>query len=365
MDRNFIFQILEPHCGLGLKQQLEELEILFYSFMKRELLCCSNLLQTRIYLTDAANQLDIVRTSNLYEEFLSAGAVSYIQQPLIGGEKVALQLCFTRSSQVVKTGTSDNLKIEVDGLTLFFHSVRFSPEEVRGMDSEEQTILAFHRHIEKLTSLGMTLETNCQRTWIYVRDIDRHYAGVVTGRNKVFAAEGLSSQTHYISSTGIGGYSDNSEAAVAIDFLSIDGIGRGNVQYLHALDYLNPTHEYGVAFERGTKLQFDNEALILISGTASIDKFGKCLHRGDVLTQAGRLFLNIEKLLNDGGQNLSDVQYMVVYLRDISDYRNIKRYLDLRFPCIPFLILEAPVCRPEWLIEVECVASQFVDSSGK
>ena len=360
MDKKFYFQIIEPHCGLGLKEQLDEVEILLYDLMKREMFTLENLLQTRIYLTDAANQLSFVEQSNLYKEYLTAGAISYIEQPLLSGAKIALQVCFTPSRGAVKSGTPDCLKVVVDGITMIMHSVRFAADEVVEMDSEQQTMLAFQRHMDVIAPLGMNLEEHCHRTWIYVRDIDRHYAGVVTGRNKVFDVNGLTSDTHYITSTGIGGFCDNREAIVSIDFLSINGIEREDVQYLHALEYLNPTHEYGVAFERGTKLRLPGCDMSFISGTASIDKYGECLHRGDVLTQAGRLFLNIEKLLNDGGQNLKDVQFFLVYLRDISDYTPIYRYLHLRFPSIPFLIMEARVCRPEWLIEVECIAMKSI-----
>ena len=210
--------------------------------------------------------------------------------------------------------------------------------------------------MDVLREQHMNLEQHCHRTWIYVRDIDRHYGGVVEGRNKVFAQNGLTAESHFIASTGIGGFTDNSEAIVGIDFLSVNGISRDDVQYLHALDFLNPTHEYGVAFERGTKISLPQGNLFFISGTASIDKYGDCLHRGDVLTQAGRLFLNIEKLLEDGGASLSDLQYFIVYLRDIADYHSINTYLSLRFPSIPYLITEARVCRPEWLREVEGIA---------
>ena len=358
MSNDFNFQILEPKCGLGLKEQLEELEILLFHLLCQEMVTAEQLLQTRIYLTDAANQLRFVEDSNLYKEYLSKGAISYIQQPLLSGAKVALQVCFTKRDDIIKSGSSECLQVQMGGITLLFHSVRFAVEDVRNMDSEKQTMLAFRKHMECLAPLGMTLEENCHRTWIYVRDIDRHYAGVVNGRNKVFEKEGLTAETHYIASTGIGGYCDNRVAAVAVDFLSVQGIGREDIQYLHALDYLNPTHEYGVAFERGTKLTLPNCAVSFISGTASIDKNGEVLHCGDVMTQAGRLFLNIEKLLNDGGQGLLDVQFFLVYLRDIADYHNINRYLHLRFPHTPFLIFEAPVCRPEWLIEVECIAMQ-------
>lgn len=68
--------------------------------------------------------------------------------------------------------------------------------------------------------LGLDLKTHCVRTWIYVRDIDSNYAGLVKARNDVFAEEGLSPDTHYIASTGIGGATESRNAVVAIDFLT-------------------------------------------------------------------------------------------------------------------------------------------------
>lgn len=356
MNKNFYFQIIEPHCGLGLKEQLDELEDLFCSLMREESLSLSNLLQSRIYLTDAANQFKTVTASSLYKNYLSAGAVSYIEQPLLSGAKIALRLWFFRNDRIQKSGTTGCMKVVADGITMFFHSVRFSADEVSGLDAEAQTMEAFKRHVKMITPLGMNIEEHCHRTWIYVRDIDRHYSGVVTGRNKIFEQYGLTQKTHYIASTGIGGNSDSKEAIVAMDFLSIKGIKRSDVQYLHALEYLNPTHEYGVAFERGTKLKFPDFSLFFISGTASIDRNGECLYCGDVHSQTCRLFLNIEKLLNNGGAQMKDIQFMIVYLRDIADYRLVDEYIKHCFPSIPFLITLARVCRQEWLIEVECIA---------
>jgi enamine deaminase RidA (YjgF/YER057c/UK114 family) len=45
-----------------------------------------------------------------------------------------------------------------------------------------------------------------------------------------------------------------------------------------------------------------------------------------------------------------------VYLRDMGDYAVVKRMFDERFPQTPKVILLAPVCRPGWLIEMECMA---------
>jgi len=200
-------------------------------------------------------------------------------------------------------------------------------------------------------ALGLELKTHCVRTWIYVRDIDSNYAGLVKARNDVFAGEGLSHNTHYIASTGIGGATEGRNAVVAIDFLTMPDICEADKTYLKALSHLSPTHDYGVAFERGVRL---SDGHVLISGTASIDDKGQVLHEGDVLAQADRLLENIAELLREGGSGLERVPYFVIYLRDISDYPVIEAYMQERFPAVPRIILEARVCRPAWLIEMEC-----------
>ena len=65
----------------------------------------------------------------------------------------------------------------------------------------------------------------------------------------------------------------------------------------------------------------------------------------------------MEKLLEAGGASLSDLLYIVVYLRDVSDTAAVARYMSLRFPRLPVLITEGRVCRPEWLVEMEGVAA--------
>lgn len=55
-----------------------------------------------------------------------------------------------------------------------------------------------------------------------------------------------------------------------------------------------------------------------------------------------------------GGQNVLAVPYLLIYLRDISEYAKIDAYMQARYPDIPRIILEARVCRPGWLIEMEC-----------
>ena len=247
------------------------------------------------------------------------------------------------------------VQIASEKKTGLFHSLRLTEEEAAGKDSYAQSRLLFSKYLDLIRPLGLELKTHCVRTWIYVRDIDSNYAGLVNARNDVFAEEGLSHDTHYIASTGIGGATEGRNAVVAIDFLTRPDIRESDKTYLKALSHLSPTHDYGVAFERGVRL---SDGQIFISGTASIDSRGQVLHEGDVLAQTDRLLENISVLLQEGGSSLDEVPYFVIYLRDISDYPVIDAYMQERFPTVPRILLEARVCRPSWLIEMECEVAQ-------
>lgn len=65
---------------------------------------------------------------------------------------------------------------------------------------------------------------------------------------------------------------------------------------------------------------------------------------------------NVEALLREAGCTFDDVAQMTIYLRDPADYSTVKAMFDGRFPSTPRLIVHAPVCRPGWLIEMECMA---------
>jgi enamine deaminase RidA (YjgF/YER057c/UK114 family) len=128
------------------------------------------------------------------------------------------------------------------------------------------------------------------------------------------------------------------------------------VIYLKGSTHLNPTHEYGVTFERGTAVDYDDRRHVIISGTASIDNKGQIVHPGDIRNQTLRMWENVEVLLAEAEATYDDVMHMIVYLRDIADYSVVSRMFNERFPECPKVFVQAPVCRPGWLIEMECIA---------
>ena len=215
----------------------------------------------------------------------------------------------------------------------------------------------------QLLANGGHLAENCVRTWFFVQNVDVNYAGVVKARNEEFYTQNLTSKTHFISSTGINGRNANPDALVQLDTYAVLGIKPEQMQYLYAPTHLNPTYEYGVSFERGTRMDYGDRRQVFISGTASIDNKGNILYPGNIRKQTERMWENVEALLNEAECGFEDVGHMIVYLRDTADYAVVNQMFEKRFPSVPKVIVHAPVCRPGWLIEMECMATKAVTNT--
>ena len=344
--------ILSPEAKGSFNDRLNFLYLKLGNFLDIEKLENRTLQYCKVFLSDSQNQIKEFEESLLYQEFLKGTNLTIVEQTPLNGSKASL---------LIKT-TDDTTPI-------LFHSLRLTEEEAKGKNSYEQTRLLFNKYLKTIEGTDMTMERNLVRTWIYVTNIDVNYQGVVEARNDIFDKEGLTADTHYIASTGIGGATPVRHAAVAIDFLTVPNIKEEDKKYLQALEHLNPTHEYGVAFERGTRLTLPTHTLhpegsqqfkqqYFISGTASINKHGDVVYEGDIVRQTGRLLENIGALLKDGDATMNDIRYFIIYLRDITDYHTVEILMNQFYPQIPHIIVEAKVCRPGWLIEMECIAEK-------
>jgi enamine deaminase RidA (YjgF/YER057c/UK114 family) len=302
----------------------------------------------RFYLSDAANQ-----TASLQRAFAgTAGARSIVQQAPLDGTKVALWV-YLMTDVSVEHVADGNLCHVTHGSYCHLWG---GNAPTTGDNSFQQMTALFENYACKLHEEGCTLADNCLRTWIYVQNIDVNYAGVVKARNEVFSGHRLTRDTHYIASTGICGRNADPKVSVMMDTLAVKGIRPGQVQYLYAPTHLNPTYEYGVSFERGTCVKYGDRRQVFISGTASINNRGEVVYPGDIRRQTERMWENVEALLSEAQCDFSHVGQMAVYLRDVADYAVVKEMFDRKFPDTPKVILLAPVCRPGWLIEMECMA---------
>ena len=230
-----------------------------------------------------------------------------------------------------------------------------------GTDSDikgsfDQTAREFAELSSELAGLQGNIADHTVRTWLYCRDVDNNYAGLVQARNRFFDSIGLTSKTHFIASTGIEGISAKPSRLVTMDSLNIPGLDPNQMRYLSAPEMLSPTTIYNVRFERGTRLVLGDRSHYYISGTASIDKNGKVLFPDDVRNQTCRLLDNVEALMRSSEGSLEDLKQATVYMRDIADVPVIREELEKRLPAgIPMVLVKAPVCRPAWLVEMETI----------
>lgn len=328
--------------------QLSCLSRVFQHLQRESLLCGASPVFSRFYLSDAANEAELLES--WLERTGVQCAVSIIEQPPLDGSKIAALIYFVSGAKVrkapnfVSVATPDNLE----------HNWWCGPQ-IAECSSEHQTRMLFEMYEEALRTKGMSVKDNCIRTWFYVQNIDVNYAGMSRARNEFFAQHGLTADTHYITSTGIQGRSADYKVLVRMDGYAVKGMDEKDIQYLDAREYLSPTRIYNVTFERGVCLHLADRSKCYISGTASIDKDGNVLYVGDVVQQTERALLNVEKLLEEGSSSLDDLAFLTVYLRDVSDTQAVRRHLEKCLPEVPLLIVYAPVCRPTWLVEMECI----------
>ncbi|MGA2183844.1 MAG: Rid family hydrolase [Bryobacteraceae bacterium] len=137
------------------------------------------------------------------------------------------------------------------------------------------------------------------------------------------------------------------------------------------LKVLDEAPDYGSAFSRGLRLDIGNVVILLISGTASIDERGDTVHVGDFRGQCRRTYHNITGLLEAEGATWKDIVRTTCYLRDIErDYAafNEERTHFFRAqglnPLPASTGIQAILCRPELLVEIEAIA-MFIKPDAK
>lgn len=125
-----------------------------------------------------------------------------------------------------------------------------------------------------------------------------------------------------------------------------------------AFDYVRPS-----SFSRGLRVDIGDISILFISGTASIDEHGQSVHIGDFGAQLKRTYSNITGLLAAEGATWKDVVRTTCYLRDME--RNYVEFNEGRTaffkeqgldPLPASTGIQAILCRPELLVEIEAIA---------
>jgi len=143
---------------------------------------------------------------------------------------------------------------------------------------------------------------------------------------------------------------------------------------IRAPNTINEAHDYPKpsSFSRGLRLDIKGITILMISGTASVDEHGQSVHVGDFRAQTWRTYQNITALLEAEGGTWQDVVRTSCYLRDIErDYGAFNEIRTEFFkqqglnPLPASTGIQAIICRPELLVEIEAMAIFESDRGSK
>ena len=338
---------------------LKEVNKCYLEFLKKTGLSPESQVFCRFFLSDIANQKDLLLASDLLKKEVK-GSYSIIGETPTSESKILMFSYHIGASQNKKEklkigdGWTNGIKTIGENFDLIHISNMIEPSKD---GSEKQTRSIFSRYASLLKKFGCALKNNCVRTWIFVRDIDNHYGGMVKARREFFEKHGLRKDTRSIASTGIDGKSKEINLLVSMDAIAISKIKPEQIKRMEAKSHLNSTYEYGVTFERGLKVEFGDRSHLYLSGTASINNKGEIIHPQNIEKQTLRTLENMGALLKPHKAGLSDLMYLIVYVRSITDALAVQKMINKKgLGKLPTFFVEGAVCRPGWMVEMEGTA---------
>lgn len=229
------------------------------------------------------------------------------------------------------------------------------------------------------------------RTWIYIGNINGrtgeidNYQAVNHARRAAFAEMKLprlggsadpsyplssspTSPLAYPASTGIGTATDLLSLGLLAfhDRGGVRAIALENPQQTSAFAYPRSASAIAPLFSRAVALCARNEAMVLISGTASIVG-ARSVHLASAARQTEQSLANVGELLEprllagrgfrarSGG--LPALRGCVVYVKRAADVAAVRAVCDRHLPPgVPTVFALADICRPELLVEIEGIA---------
>jgi enamine deaminase RidA (YjgF/YER057c/UK114 family) len=198
------------------------------------------------------------------------------------------------------------------------------------------------------------------RTWIYLSRILDWYGEFNRVRSDFHAGRGLDGRMEgrpFPASTAIQGGSNGEECMM--DLLTVHAVDGADVHIHPVLGSRRQRNAfaYGSDFSRAVSVSIEGRKTIFVSGTASIDREGRSIHREDYEGQAIETLLNMAALLGEQGGRLRDIALATLFYKDdemLAAYQDVSHLLGLED--LPIIPVRADVCRRELLVEIEAVA---------
>lgn len=199
------------------------------------------------------------------------------------------------------------------------------------------------------------------RTWIYFPDLLSWYDDFNKARMRSFTKIGFLKEgnVHVPASTGIQGlHGDNDCEACFMDVLvTVPKNGKCETNFMTSSTRQNEAAKYGSLFSRGVEIKYDDESVLHISGTASINSDGETIYKNDPQGQIFETFMSLSSLLKTKNAKLSNICSATAYCKNMTVYNIFCGIIEhLQLDRIPFIPVIADVCRDDLLFEIDCVA---------
>ena len=309
----------------------------------------------------------------------AAPVTTFVVQPPCSGAALAIELWALSGPGVkVERLGPELVAIESDGIRwVYCGGIRGE----RGLDGPyAESMTAFQRMQRQLASAGVGFD-QVVRTWIYVNQITagengrQRYQEFNRARTDFYsdipfgakARAPWAPATMYPASSGIG----TSGANIAMSCMAVDSrrpdvfiLALENPQQTRPCDYQSTYSPHSPKFSRAMAVAQGHFISTLVSGTASIVG-SKTVHPGDIVRQTGQTLENIERIiapenfarhgLPGAGATRRDVAKLRVYVRRAEDYEACRQVVEERLPRVPAIYLQADICRPDLLVEIEAV----------
>jgi len=126
----------------------------------------------------------------------------------------------------------------------------------------------------------------------------------------------------------------------------------------HFLNPKNFTQTMG-AYSHGVKIDIGDSEMIFVTGQIALDKDGNAVAPDDIVKQTEFVFKNIQTILQEGGASLDDVVKAVIYVTDISKFKDISairnKYFTISKP-VSTLVEISRTVKDGCDIEIEVIA---------
>ena len=321
----------------------------------------------------------IDNSSNFFKSFIP---ISVISQPPLNTSYIAFEFAIisdvsNKKIEVKTTGQCNYLLIQEKDYSQIIASGLGGEKEVTDIFS--QSIEAFEQMQSILKAEKMDF-SDIVRQWNFIEkivcfsDSNQHYQIFNDVRSAFYSDSNFTNG--YPAATGIG----METGGIVIDFIAVKGS-----QNLSVIPISSPVqsnaHQYSKdvlaqnlltksmkvttpKFERAKAVMIENNCLVYISGTAAI-KGEFSVGSSDTENQTVFTLDSIYKLVTKENLQKHDIStlsdlipcYFRVYIKNPSDYPAIKSVCDKYLDNIKIVYIQADICRPELLVEIEGVFS--------